>query len=317
MNETQRIPLPEGAGAREARRSPILRSWQLYLMLVLPIVYLLVFCYYPMLGIQIAFKDFKPRLGVWGSHWAGFKHFLKFMDSYQFWPIIKNTLLLSFYSIVAMIPMPILLALSLNAIKNKGYMKMVQLLTYMPNFISTVVMVGILRQLLHPRMGLFATMAGLFGLQIGDAFGSSALFSHLYVWSNVWQKTGWSAIVYLAALSAVDPELHEAAIVDGASRFQRVLHIDIPVIIPTAVIMLILNMGQVMSMGFERVFLMQTDLNISASEIISTYVYKVGLTGMPDYSYSTAINLFNSVINLILIVMSNKIAKRVNGTSLF
>ncbi len=286
-------------------------------MLLLPVIYILVFNYYPMLGIQIAFKNFKPRLGIWGSPWAGFRHFLKFIDSYQFWPIIKNTLFLSFYSIVAMIPMPILLALSLNVIRKKGYMKTVQLLTYMPNFISTVVMVGILRQLLHPRMGLLATIAGFFGAQVGDAFGSSALFSHLYVWSNVWQKTGWSAIVYLAALAAVDPELHEAAIVDGASRFQRVLHIDIPVIIPTAVIMLILNMGQVMSMGFERVFLMQTDLNISASEIISTYVYKVGLTGMPDYSYSTAINLFNSVINLALIVGSNRLARRINGTSLF
>jgi ABC-type polysaccharide transport system permease subunit len=316
MNRTRDLSLP-GGKKLPVGRSPILKSWQLYLMLALPVIYLAVFNYYPMLGIQIAFKDFKPRLGIWGSHWVGFRNFLKFIDSYKFWPIINNTLYLSFYSIVAMIPMPIILALSLNAIRNKGYMKSVQLMTYMPNFISTVVMVGILKQLLHPRMGLLATFAGLLGIQVGDAFGSSAAFAHLYVWSNVWQKTGWSAIVYLAALSAVDPELHEAAIVDGASRFQRILHIDIPVIIPTAVIMLILNMGQVMSMGFERVFLMQTDLNLSASEIISTFVYKVGLTGMPDYSYSTAINLFNSVINLTLIVLSNRIAKRVDGTSLF
>ncbi len=187
----------------------------------------------------------------------------------------------------------------------------------MPNFISTVVMVGILKQMLHPRNGLLGVVAGLIGVKAVDAFGSSAIFSHLYVWSNVWQKTGWSAIVYLAALAAVDPEQHEAAIVDGASRFQRILHIDIPVIIPTVVIMFILSMGQVMSVGFERVFLMQTDLNISASEIVSTYVYKVGLTGMPDYSYSTAINLFNSMINLLLIVMSNKIGKKIDGTALF
>ena len=316
MSQSRDMTLPGGKKLL-GRKSPILKSWQLYLMLALPVIYLAVFNYYPMLGIQIAFKDFKPRLGVWGSHWVGFKNFLKFIDSYKFWPIIKNTLYLSFYSIAAAIPMPIILALSLNAIRNKGYMKSVQLMTYMPNFISTVVMVGILKQLLHPRMGLLATFAGFLGLQVGDVFGSSSAFAHLYVWSNVWQKTGWSAIVYLAALSAVDPELHEAAIVDGASRFQRILHIDIPVIIPTAVIMLILNMGQVMSMGFERVFLMQTDLNLSASEIISTFVYKVGLTGMPDYSYSTAINLFNSVINLALIVGSNRIAKRVDGTSLF
>lgn len=301
----------------DRRQNRFLRSWQLYAMLALPVIYILVFYYYPMLGIQIAFKDFKPRLGIWGSKWVGFKHFLRFVDSYQFWPVIRNSLVLSFYSILAMVPMPILLALSLNAMRNKGTMKTVQLVTYMPNFISTVVMVGILKQLLHPRMGLFAMIAGMMGKEVADAFASSGIFPHLYVWSNVWQKTGWSAIVYLAALASVDPEHHEAAIVDGASRFQRILHIDFPVIIPTAVIMLILSMGQVMSMGFERVFLMQTDLNLTASEIVATYVYKVGLTGMPDYSYSTAINLFNSAINMLLIYLSNRIAKKVDGTSLF
>lgn len=301
----------------DRRQNRFLRSWQLYAMLALPVIYILVFYYYPMLGIQIAFKDFKPRLGIWGSKWVGFKHFLRFVDSYQFWPVIRNSLVLSFYSILAMVPMPILLALSLNAMRNKGTMKTVQLVTYMPNFISTVVMVGILKQLLHPRMGLFAMIAGMMGKEVADAFASSGIFPHLYVWSNVWQKTGWSAIVYLAALASVDPEHHEAAIVDGASRFQRILHIDFPVIIPTAVIMLILSMGQVMSMGFERVFLMQTDLNLGASEIVATYVYKVGLTGMPDYSYSTAINLFNSAINMLLIYLSNRIAKKVDGTSLF
>ncbi len=298
-------------------KKPIWRYWQLYAMLLLPVLYLLVFSYYPMTGVQLAFKKYAARLGIWGSEWVGLKNFARFVNSYQFWPILRNTLILSFYSILAQLPMPILLALSLNAVRGKGLKKTVQLATYMPNFISTVVMVGILKQLLHPRLGLIAAVGGLLGLPVSDLFASSGAFPHLYVWSNVWQRTGWSSIIYLAALASVDPEQHEAAIVDGATRFQRVLHIDLPIIIPTATIMLILSMGQVMSIGFERVFLMQTDLNLATSEIISTYVYKVGLTGVPDYAYSTAINLFNSLINLLLIVTMNAAAKKMGDSSLF
>jgi ABC-type polysaccharide transport system permease subunit len=270
-----------------------------------------------MLGAQIAFKNFSARLGIWGSEWVGFKHFIKFIDSYQFWPIMQNTVIISVYSIIAALPIPILLALCLNAMRGRMYKKTVQLFTYLPNFISTVVMIGILRQILNPQIGLIAYIGDLLGITIGDPFASSSGFSHLYVWTRVWQQTGWSSIIYFAALSAVDPAQHEAAIVDGANRFQRILYVDMPVIIPTAVINLILSMGRVMSIGFERIFLMQTDLNISASEIISTYVYKVGLTGIPDYSYSTAINLFNSVINLLLILLANQIGKKVSGTGLF
>lgn len=302
---------------KKTGKAKVLRAWQLYAMLLLPIIYLLVFCYYPMLGIQIAFKQFVPKFGIWGSKWVGFSQFSKFVNSYQFWPIVRNTLVLSLYNILAMVPIPIVLALSLNAARGKFGKKMVQLGTYMPNFISTVVMVGILKQLLHPQFGVAGNIAALFGAKISDPFASAAAFPHLYVWSNVWQKAGWSSIIYLAALAAVDPEQHEAAIVDGASRFQRVLYIDFPVIVPTMVTMLILNMGQVMSIGFERIFLMQTDLNLAASEVISTYVYKVGLTGLPDFSYSTAINLFNSIINLVLIITANKIGKKVSGTGLF
>lgn len=302
---------------RPKRRKSILAYWQLYAMLVLPLIYLLIFCYYPMLDIQIAFKKYAARLGVWASPWVGFANFEKFVNSYQFWPIVRNTLVVSFYSIIATLPTAVILALCLNAMRSKGLKKTVQLMTYMPNFISTVVMVGILKQLLHPRMGLYAVFAGMLGIETFDVFGSASAFPHLYVWSNVWQKTGWSSIIYLAALSAVDPELHEAAIVDGASRFQRMRFIDLPTILPTMAIMLILNMGQVMSVGFERVYLMQTDLNLATSEIVSTYVYKVGLTGIPDYSYSTAINLFNSVINLILIVTMNAVAKKTGDSGLF
>ena len=314
----------KNAAARALKRAPgltgkrnILQRWQLYAMLVLPIIYLLIFCYYPMLGIQLAFRKYTARLGVWNSQWIGLANFEKFYKSYQFWPVLRNTFSLSVYAILASLPTAVILALSLNAVQGRRVKKTVQLMTYMPNFISTVVMVSILKQLLHPRLGLYAAASQLFGFQAVDLFGSASAFPHLYVWANVWQKTGWSSIIYLAALSAVDPEHHEAAIMDGASRFQRILHIDIPVIIPTALIMLILNMGQVMSLGFERVFLMQTDLNLGASEIVSTYVYKVGLQGIPDFSYSTAINLFNSVINMILIVAMNGITKRAGGDGLF
>ncbi len=293
------------------------QSWQLYAMLVLPLVYLLVFCYYPMLGTQIAFKDYSTRLGIWASEWVGLKHFLKFIDSYQFWPTVRNTLVVSVYSILASMPIPIILALSLNAMRGKRYKKSVQLFTYLPNFISTVVMVGILRQILHPRIGLLAALGGMFGFAASDPFASASGFSHLYVWTRVWQQMGWASIIYFAALSAVDPSHHEAAIVDGAGRLQRIIHVDLPILIPTAVINLILSMGRVMSIGFERIFLMQTDLNIAASEIISTYVYKVGLTGIPDFSYSTAINLFNSVINLLLILLANRLGKKISGTGLF
>jgi len=307
----------EMARMRKYKRRQIRRSWQLYAMLMLPVVYLLIFNYYPMLGVQIAFKEFSTKLGIWGSKWIGFNNFKRFISSYQFWPIVRNTLTLSLYSVIAMVPLPVILALSLNAVRGKKFKKTVQLLTYMPNFISTVVMVGLLKQILNPRMGLLAYVGSLLGFDMPDLFGSSAIFPHLYVWSTVWQRTGWSSIIYLSALSAVDPELHEAAMVDGASRFQRIIHIDLPVVLPTAIIMLILNMGQIMSIGFEKVLLMQTDLNLSASEIVSTYVYKVGLTGKPDYSYSTAVNLFNSMINLILISVTNLFSKKTGGTGLF
>lgn len=302
---------------RKWKLSDYKRSWQLYVLLILPMIYLLVFCYYPMFGAQIAFKNYSARLGIWGSPWVGMQHFQKFAESYQFWPIIRNTLYLSAYSILAAVPIPIMLALSLNAVRGKRYKKSVQLFTYLPNFISTVVMVGIMKQIFNPQIGLLAYLGQLLGFQVADPFASAGTFSHLYVWTRVWQQTGWASIIYFAALSAVDPAQHEAAIVDGASRFQRLRYVDLPVVVPTAIINLILSMGRVMSIGFERIFLMQTDLNIASSEIISTYVYKIGLTGVPDYSYSTAISLFNSLINLLLILLANKIGKKVSGTGLF
>ncbi len=288
---------------KKAKR--IKRNWQMYAMLAIPVAYMLVFHYYPMLGVQIAFKKYSGSLGIWESPWVGFENFQKFIQSYQFLPVLRNTLLLSLYSIVVMIPIPLMLALSFNALRGRLLKKMVQLITYMPNFISTVVAVGILKQIFHPKIGIFSQLFFALGLEFQDPFGSASLFPHLYVWSGVWQKAGWSSIIYIAALSAINPEIHEAAQMDGASRLQRILRIELPILLPTAVIMLILNMGQVMSIGFEKIYLMQTDLNLSWSEVIPTYVYKMGLMGRPDYGYSVAIDLFNSVINMLFIVGAN------------
>lgn len=291
--------------------------WQMYLMLLLPLVYILIFHYYPMLGLQIAFKKYSPRAGIWGGKFVGFDYFIKFFTSYKFKEVVRNTFVISFYSVIAQMPVPILLALSLNSVRNKYYKKTVQLLSYMPHFISTVVIVSMLMQIFNTRYGLFAIIAQLFGAKLPDVFASPSSFPHLYVWSGIWQNAGWASIIYLASLSSVDPELHEAAIIDGASRFQRILYIDLPTLIPTASILLILNMGRVMSIGFEKAYLMQNSLNISASEIIATYTYKIGLTGNIDYSYATAIGLFNSVVNLTLVLIFDKLSKKLSGSGLF
>ena len=295
----------------------VTRYWQLYLLVAIPIIYVFIFNYKPMVGIQIAFKKFSAKEGIWGGQWVGFKYFIKFFSTYKFWGILRNTLVISIYQVIAHIPLPVILALCINCIRNKTYKKTVQMLSYMPHFISTVVMVSMLMQLFNTRTGLIVLLFRAIGIEIGDVFASPSAFPHLFVWSGVWQNAGWGTIIYLAALSGVDPSQHEAAIVDGASRFQRCLYVDLPVVIPTMVILLIMDTGRVMSLGFEKVYLMQNDLNISASEIISTYVYKIGLTGAADYSYSTAISLFNSVINLILIMLTNMFSKKVSGSGLF
>lgn len=293
--------------------------WQLYLFLVLPIIYIILFSYVPMLGLQLAFKKFNAMEGIWGSPWVGFAQFEKFFTSYQFSRVIKNTLTLSFYGLFAGFPLPIILALMLNSLKSERFKKFTQTVTYLPYFISLVVMVGILTQMMNPRVGLIANLSGILGTQTpADLMANPKAFPHIYVWSGVWQSMGYNSIIYIAALSGVDPELHEAAQVDGASRFQRVLHVDLPTILPTAAIILILNAGQIMNIGFDKTFLMQNSLNLSASEVISTYVYKVGIaSSTSDFSYATAIGLFNSTINMILIVSVNFINKKLGSNSLF
>ena len=320
MTTAKPITKEEQRARRKTKfRKEYLNNWQLYLMLLLPVIWLLVFCYAPMSGIQIAFKDFKIRQGIWGSPWVGFDNFERFFTSYQFFRVLKNTLVISPYSLVASFPLPIVLALSLNVVRKAAYKKFVQMVTYIPHFISVIVIVGMILQMFNSRIGLYGTVyTALTGQQAPDILSKASAFPHLYVWSGVWQEVGWGSIIYLSALSAVDPALHEAAIVDGASRFKRVLVLDLPTVLPTATIMLIMNAGRIMTIGFEKVYLMQNDLNLTTSEIISTYVYKVSLgpTG-GDFSLGAAIGLFNSVINLILILLVNAVTKRMGGTSLW
>jgi len=272
-----------------------------------------------MFGVQIAFKKYTPVGGIWGSDWVGLYNFVKFINSYQFARIVPNTIRLSLYSIIAGFPVPIILALFLNVMRHKYLRKTIQTVIYLPHFISVVVIVGMVFQIFNVRIGIYGIFYHFItGNKPVDLFLSSGTFPHMYVWSGIWQNMGWSTIIYTAALSSVDMELHEAAQIDGASRFARLRHIDFPCILPTAIILLILNSGNILSVGFEKVYLMQNNLNLVKSEVISTYVYKVGITaGASDFSYATAIDLFNAVINLIILTLVNFTAKRVSSTSLW
>jgi putative aldouronate transport system permease protein len=298
----------------------IKRDWQLYLFLMIPVVYMIIFAYLPMGGIVIAFKDYVPRKGIFGSEWVGFLKFKEFFNSLYFKRTLLNTLILSVYSIIVGFPIPVIMALMLNCLKSKLTKNVVQTIVTLPHFISTVVLVGIMFQIFSARNGLYGNVVlALTGSYPPDPFSIPSNFRHFYVWSGVWQEFGWGSIIYLASLSTIDPHLHEAAIIDGASRFKRVVYIDLPGILPTVIIMLILRMGRVMSIGFEKVFLMQNGINLQYSEIISTYVYKVGLAagGTTDFSYATAIGFFNSIINMILIVIVNAISRKVSENSLW
>jgi len=304
------------------KRNKLARVWrarQLYLLIALPIIWLIIFEYVPMAGLQIAFRDFSSRKGIWGSEWVGLEKFQKFFSDRRFGQLIVNTLRISIYQMTAGFFVPIVVALSLNVMKNGIFKKTVQTLTYIPHFISVVVLVGMLLQVINPIIGIYGTLAkALTGQRPPDILANPASFPHLYVWSGIWQNAGWSSIIYVAALANSDQQLHEAAQLDGASRLQRVWHIDIPTILPTAVILLIMDAGKVMNVGFQKVFLLQNSLNMSYSEVLSTYVYNKSFgTSLPDFSFSTAAGMFNSVINLVLIVIVNKIAKKIGDTSLW
>ena len=294
------------------------RNWQLYLFLLLPIVWLLVFMYYPMYGAQIAFRDFLPGRSILGSEWVGLTNFSRFFESPLFVRLLKNTFVLSFYSLIFGFPIPIILALSLNQLRTGLFKRSVQMISYAPYFISTVVMAGLILQFLDLRRGPLNLLLQFIGIEPIHFMGTADYFPSIYVWSGIWQNTGFGTIIYLAALTTIDPALHEAAVVDGANRLQRIWHIDVPGIMPIVMTLLILNMGQLANVGFEKAFLLQNPLNLATSEVISTYVYKVGLAGgVANFSYAAAIGLFNSILGLIMLLAANQLAKRFSQNSLF
>ena len=301
------------------RRNILMRirqNWGLYLLMLPAIAIFICFTYLPMYGVIIAFKDFRPAMGIWGSKWAGFKYFERYFNSYMFGNTITNTLVISLYTIAVTFPLPILLALMCNQMYARKFKKFFQVSTYLPHFISTVVMCGMIIMFLSPSSGIIPKLCAMAGVQTGDLMGSAKAFSSIYVWTEVWQHVGWDSIMYIAALSAIDPQLYEAAEVDGANKWQKIWAIDIPMLVPTMITLFILRCGSILGVGFEKVYLLQNDLNISNSEIISTYLYKMGLKSN-QYSYSAAIGLFNNVVNFVILVLVNGISKRISETSLF
>lgn len=296
-------------------KKSFIQNRQLYIFLLPAIIYFTIFHYIPMYGVQIAFKDFFATEGIIGSPWIGFDHFERFFNSYFFWRLLKNTIILNAYQLI-LFPLPIILALSLNEIRNSTTKKWAQTLTYAPHFISVVVVVGMLIAFLDPITGLVNHIIVSLGGSSISFMESPKWFRHIYIWSGEWQSLGWASIIYLAALAGVNPELHEAARVDGATRFQRIIYINIPMILPTVVILFILNVGKFMTIGFEKVLLMQNSLNAETSDIIQTFVYQVGLLE-GDYSFAAAIGLFDSVINIILLITVNQIARKTSENSLW
>lgn len=294
----------------------IKRNWLLYLFLLPAVAYIATFAYAPMYGLQIAFRNFKIKDGITGSAWVGLKWFERFVNQPSFWRILKNTLSLSIYNLIVSFPLPIVLALILNNVKNPRYKKFAQTITYMPHFISVVVLVGMISVMFSPASGVVNTMLGWLGIKPIYFMGEAKYFRHMYVWSGVWSGMGWGSIIYMAALAGVDPSLHEAAMIDGANKVQRVWNIDLPTIVPTMSIMLIMSFGKVMSVGYEKVYLMQNDLNMNTAEVISTYVYKMGILNNQQ-SYSTAIGLFNNVVNFIMVITMNKVVKKISGSGLW
>lgn len=306
------------AAARSASHTwvKIKQNYELYLFILPVVLVYAIFKYYPMYGVQIAFKNFRASKGIWESEWVGFEHFIRFFEAYNFWPIMENTILLSLYSLIFGFPIPILVALMLNQMLAKRYKKFVQTVIYAPHFISTVVLVGMLNVFLSPNSGIVNHVISFFGGDPVLFMANEGWFRPLYILSGIWQETGFATIIYLAALAGVNPELHEAAVMDGASKWKRVKHVDIPGIMPTIIILMVLAVGNIMSVGFEKAYLMQSDLNYGASNIIPTYVYEQGIQ-KAQYSFSAAIGLFNAIINVVLLVSVNRVAKKLTETSLW
>lgn len=295
----------------------IQREWQLYVMLLPAVAYIFIFCYVPMAGIQLAFKDYSYATGLYGGKFVGFKYFIQYFTSTNFWPTLRNTFVTSLVSIVLGFPAPIILALVINQLRNSKWKKVVQTTVYIPYFISTVVLVSMLNILLAQSNGVISNALKAIHLvpQSVNLLGSQKYFVWVYAISGVWQSMGWNSIIYIAALSSVDAELYDAAKIDGASRFQTVVHIEFPTLVPTIVILLIMNMGNILNVGFDKIYLMQNSLNLGASQVISTYVYTVGIKSA-QFSFATAVGLFTNVINFIFLMGTNTISKRLTGSGL-
>jgi putative aldouronate transport system permease protein len=294
-----------------------LRDWQLWVMILPAALYILIFCYGPMYGLQLAFKDYNFSKGITGGDWAGMKYFMQYFTSPMFIPTIRNTFVIAFFSLICGFPIPIILAIAINAVKGQKWKRSVQTAVYLPYFISTVVLVAMLQILLSPTTGVLSNALRAIGLvpQGMNLLGDPAAFVPVYVISGIWQSAGWNSIIFIAALAAVDGQLYDAAKVDGANRWQQVWHVELPAILPTIIILLIMNMGGILSVGFEKTFLMQTPMNKGVSEVISTYVYNVGLKSS-QFSFGSAVGLFNTVVNFVFLVLANQISKRFANISL-
>lgn len=299
-------------------KDEIKRNWQLYVMLMVPLAYVIVFKYFPMVGAQIAFRDYLPVDGIWKSEWVGTKHFVRFFSNPQWKNIIINTVSLSVYSLILAIPFPILLAISFDYARSRFYRKTVQMATFLPHFLSTVIVVSMMNLVFDNRIGVINNIIEfIIGHKI-NFLGNAKFFRSMYVWSGIWQDVGWSSILYISALASVDTQIHEAAIIDGASKLRRIWHIDLTSIRPTIAVMTIMNLGSVLSVGFDKTYLMQNPINLHYSEVLSTYEYKMGTAGLvPNYSYGAAIGLMVSVVNFIFIVFSNKISNKLSGSGLW
>ncbi len=295
------------------------KNWQFYLMLLLPLAWYFIFCYMPMYGIVLSFKKYSVTKGIMGSPWANpwYKWFLKYYNSPYFMRTITNTFVLSFFSLICGFPLPVLLALLLNEVSNKKYQKFVQNITYVPHFLSTVVLVGLLTSFTNRDYGVVNKIIEFCGGEPQNWMQNASLFRPLYIGSGIWQNMGWDSIIYIAALAGVDPQLHESAYIDGANRYQCMWHINLPCIMPTIVIMLILNSGYILSVGFEKVYLMQNGINMAVSDVISTYVYRISLLDSNQYELSTAIGLFNSLVNCLMLIIVNQISRKVGDVALW
>lgn len=294
----------------------VVAHWDLYAMMLLPVAWYIIFLYMPMYGIQIAFRDYMPSQGFLNSQFVGLKHFLRFFDSYYFSRVLLNTLSINFYSLLIGFPIPVLFALLLNELRSHRYKQLVQNVTYMPHFLSAVVIVSILQMLLSPDNGVVNHMLHALGIPKQDFMIKPNYFQHIYVWSGVWENMGWDAVMYIAALAGVDPSLYEAATIDGASRIQKIRYVSIPCIMPTIITMLLLRCGSIMNIGYEKILLMQNSLNMEKSDVISTFVYRSGILGA-EYSFASAVGLFNSICNFTLLLAANWMARRMSQTSLF